>query len=244
MAHIVLTLLRLRCLGVRALLTLVLPLFIAPAAAGQAPNEVTYAKHVAPIIQQKCQVCHQPNSIGPMPLTNYEEVVKAARRIKGRVVARVMPPWHIDKNVGIRDFKNDRSLTDEQIETIVRWVDNGTPLGDPRDMPPAPVFPDPTGWQLEKDFGKPDLILKSPPFTLAARTPGLEYDFAQLTTAAAEIVRRRWPDKGARPDGTSEVILVADADIPYHVVVATMDAVRQHPDGTLLFPDVLFSTGL
>ena len=170
MAHIVLTLLRLRCLGVLALATLALPLVAAPVARGQAPNEITYTKHVAPIIQQKCQVCHQPNSIGPMPLTSYEEVVKAARRIKGRVVARVMPPWHIDKNVGIRDFKNDRSLTDEQIETIVRWVDNGTPLGDPRDMPPAPVFPDPTGWQLEKDFGKPDLILKSPPFTLAART--------------------------------------------------------------------------
>jgi hypothetical protein len=157
-------------LGVLALATLALPLVAAPVARGQAPNEITYTKHVAPIIQQKCQVCHQPNSIGPMPLTSYEEVVKAARRIKGRVVARVMPPWHIDKNVGIRDFKNDRSLTDEQIETIVRWVDNGTPLGDPRDMPPAPVFPDPTGWQLEKDFGKPDLILKSPPFTLAART--------------------------------------------------------------------------
>lgn len=149
---------------------LVLLAFSAPSAAGQAPNDITYAKDVAPIIQQKCQVCHQPNSIGPMPLTNYEEVTKAARRIRARVAARVMPPWHIDKTVGIRDFKNDRSLTDEQIAAIMRWVDAGTPLGDPRDLPPAPSFPDPTGWQLEKDFGKPDLILKSPPYTLAART--------------------------------------------------------------------------
>src|SRR5688572_21565415 len=160
---------RLRRLGVRVLMTAALPLFASTTAA-QVPNEITYAKHVAPIIQQKCQVCHQPNSIAPMSLTSYEEVVKAARRIKTRVAARVMPPWHIDKNVGIREFKNDRSLTDAQIETIVRWVDSGTPLGDPRDMPPAPTFPDPTGWQLEKDFGKPDLILKSPPYTLAART--------------------------------------------------------------------------
>ena len=161
---------RLRHLDVSLRATLVLSLAVGPAAVGQVPNEVTYAKHVAPIIQQKCQVCHQPNSIGPMPLTNYEEVSKAARRIKARVSARLMPPWHIDRNVGIRDYKNDRSLSDEQIETIVRWVDNGTPLGDPHDMPPAPTFPDPTGWQLAKDFGKPDLILKSPPFTLAART--------------------------------------------------------------------------
>src|SRR5215211_2641298 len=102
---------RLRASGTRALTTLVLPVLTASSALGQAPNEVTYAKHVAPIIQQKCQVCHQPNSIAPMPLTSYEEVVKAARRIKGRVVARVMPPWHIDKTVGIRDFKNDSTIT-------------------------------------------------------------------------------------------------------------------------------------
>ena len=170
MVHIVPRLPRLCRRGVRTLKSLGLPVFVATSLAGQAPNEVTYARHVAPIIQQKCQVCHQPNSIGPMSLTSYEEVTKVARRIKARVAARVMPPWHIDKTVGIRDFKNDRSLTDEQIETIVRWVDNGTPLGDPRDMPPAPTFPDPPGWQLEKDFGKPDLILKSPPYTLAART--------------------------------------------------------------------------
>ena len=150
--------------------SLVVLALAARSAPGQAPNDVTYAKDVAPIIQQKCQVCHQPNSIGPMPLTNYEEATKAARRIRAKVAARLMPPWHIDKTVGIRDFKNDRSLTDDQIETIVRWVDGGTPLGDPHDLPPAPTFPDPTGWQLEKDFGKPDLILKSPPYTLAART--------------------------------------------------------------------------
>jgi hypothetical protein len=159
-----------RCRPSASAAVLVFLAFAVRSAAGQTPNEITYATDVAPIIQQKCQVCHQPNSIGPMPLTSYEEVAKAARRIKTKVAARVMPPWHIDKTVGIRDFKNDRSLTDEQIATIIRWVDGGTPLGDPRDLPPAPSFPDPTGWQLEKDFGKPDLVLKSPPYTLAART--------------------------------------------------------------------------
>ena len=191
---------RLRRPGARALTTLVLSAFAASLASGQAPNDVTYAKHVAPIIQQKCQVCHQPNSIAPMSLTSYEEVVKAARRIKTKVAARVMPPWHIDKNVGIREFKNDRSLTDEQIETIVRWVDNGTPLGDPRDMPPAPTFPDPTGWQLEKEFGKPDLVLKSPPYTLAARTqdkwfrPVTETGLTEPRWARAIEIRPSFPN--------------------------------------------------
>ena len=54
-----------------------------------------------------------------------------------------MPPWHIDKTVGIREFKNDRSLTDEEIETIVGWVDGGALPGDPKDMPPPMQFPIP-----------------------------------------------------------------------------------------------------
>jgi hypothetical protein len=133
-------------------------------------DEITYAKHVAPILQQKCQLCHQPNSIAPISLLTYQDAVKYARRIKARVVSRVMPPWHIDKTIGIQQFKNDRSLSDAQIETIVRWVDSGTPLGDPNDMPPAVRFPDPDRWQLAEKFGEPDLVIRSKPYTLAART--------------------------------------------------------------------------
>ena len=139
----------------------------APAPSGQAP---TFTKDVAPIFQQKCQVCHQPNSIAPMSLITYEEARKFATRIRSRVRARVMPPWHIDKTIGVREFKNDRSLTDQQIETIASWVDAGAPQGDPKDMPPPVTFPDPTGWQLAEQFGEPDLVIKSPPYTLAART--------------------------------------------------------------------------
>lgn len=138
--------------------------------AQQPTAPVTFTKDVAPILQQKCQECHQPDSIGPMPLLNYDDARKHARRIKAKVSARIMPPWHIDRTVGIREFKNDRSLTDEEIDTIVRWVDLGTPRGDPRDLPP-PVAPRaPAGWQLSSAFGQPDLIVKSPPYTLAAHT--------------------------------------------------------------------------
>lgn len=140
------------------------------AAAGRTGEPVTFTKDVASILQQKCQVCHQPNSIAPMSLLNYEDARKYAKQIRSRVDDRVMPPWHIDKTIGIQEFKNDRSLTDEQVDTIVSWVDAGMPLGDPKDMPPPAVFPDPTGWQLTKQFGEPDLVLKSPPYTLAART--------------------------------------------------------------------------
>ncbi len=133
-------------------------------------EKITYAKHVAPILQEKCQVCHQPNSLAPMSLLTYRDVIKEAKSIKAKVESRVMPPWHIDTTVGIQEFQNDRGLTDEEIETIVRWVDAGTPFGDRSDLPPRVEFPDPNRWQLADRFGEPDLIIKSEPFTLAART--------------------------------------------------------------------------
>jgi hypothetical protein len=140
------------------------------APSANAPEPVTFTKHVAPILQQKCQACHQPNSIAPMPLITYEDAREFARPIKTRVAARVMPPWHIDRNLGIREFKNERGLTDTEIDTIVRWVDAGMPRGDAKDLPAPIRFPDPADWQLAKDFGPPDLVIKSPPYTLAPRT--------------------------------------------------------------------------
>ena len=136
----------------------------------QAAGAVTFAKDVAPILQQKCQVCHQPNSIGPMSLLTYEDARKYARRIKTKVSDRLMPPWHIDKTVGIQQFKNDRSLTDREVDTIVRWVDEGTAAGDPKDMPPAIDLRPSDEWQFAPLYGKPDLVIKSPSYTLAART--------------------------------------------------------------------------
>jgi hypothetical protein len=134
------------------------------------PGGITFTRDVAPVLQQKCQVCHQPNSIGPMPLLTYEDAREYADKIKRKVSQRLMPPWHIDRTIGVQEFKNDRSLSDAQIATLVGWVDAGTPLGDPKDMPPPATFPDPLGWQFAKEFGAPDLVIKSEPYTLAAQT--------------------------------------------------------------------------
>ncbi len=132
---------------------------------------MTFAKNVAPILQQKCQVCHSPNSIAPMSLLTYDDAKKYARGIKNKVSDRLMPPWHMDKTVGIQEFKNDRSLSDAEIATIVRWVDQGTPMGNPKDLPPPATFPDPrAAGNSRSSYGEPDLVLKSPPYTLAART--------------------------------------------------------------------------
>src|ERR1051326_6392880 len=87
----------------------------------------TFAKDVALIFQEKCQECHRPNTAAPMSLVTYEEPRPWAKAIRQRVITRNMPPWHLDKTVGIQHFANDRSLTDEQIATVVAWVDAGAP---------------------------------------------------------------------------------------------------------------------
>src|ERR1044071_8504586 len=110
-------------------------------AQGAAKAAPTFSKDVAPIFQDKCEACHRPDSIAPMSLRTYAEVRPWARSIRARVADRQMPPWSIDRTVGIQKFKNDRSLSDEQVDTIVRWVDAGAPQGDPKDMPVPRTWP-------------------------------------------------------------------------------------------------------
>src|SRR5262245_55974066 len=144
----------------------------APARAADASvsNPPTFSKDVAPIFQAKCQECHQPNSIAPMSLITFAEARPWARGIKARVAARQMPPWHIDRSVGVQKFKNDMSLSDDQIDTIVRWVDGGAPQGDPKDMPPPKPLVTDNEWKAVRDgFGPPDLVIKSEPYTMPAQ---------------------------------------------------------------------------
>lgn len=172
-----------------------------PATAVRGQEGVTYAKDVAPILQEKCQVCHQPNSVAPMSLLTYEQARLYAPLIKVKVEARVMPPWHINRTVGIQDFQNDRGLSDEQIATIVRWVDAGAPFGDQSDLPPPVEFPDPNRWQLADQFGEPDLIVKSEPYTLAAQTQDKWF----RPVVETGLTERRWVRaiemKPSYPDG-------------------------------------------
>jgi hypothetical protein len=129
----------------------------------------TFTKDIAPILQAKCQDCHRPGQIAPMSLLTYQDARPWARDIKKRVVQRTMPPWFIDKSVGIQHFANDNSLTDDQIAKIAEWVDNGAPQGDPKDMPAPKVWTDDGGWKLEKVLGRPpDMVIEGPDYTVKA----------------------------------------------------------------------------
>ena len=152
--------------GAAASAVLVFPVVAAAQSAKPTP---TFTKDVARIFQEKCESCHRPDSIAPMSLVTYEETRPWARSIKNRVAARQMPPWHIDKTIGIQHYQNDRSLSDDQIDTIVRWVDGGAPKGDMKDMPPAVKWADDNVWNFAPIFGgPPDLVVKSPAYTQKA----------------------------------------------------------------------------
>ena len=147
---------------------------VAPvAAAGQAPadEQVTFTKDIAPILQRSCQRCHRPDSLAPMSLIDYEEVRPWARSMKYRTGLRdkpgAMPPWYVEKDIGIQQFKNDPSLSDEEIAKIAAWADSGAPQGDPADLPPPVAFIDVNEWEI----GEPDLVVSSPSVEVKGDAP-------------------------------------------------------------------------
>jgi hypothetical protein len=161
----------------------------APSAAAELnANPPVFTKDVAPILQEKCEVCHRVGEMAPMPLVTYEQVRPWAKAIRERVVSRQMPPWHLDKTVGIQKYQNDMSLSDRQIDTLARWVDAGAPRGDVRLMPPPKQWPASDGWQLTRELGPPDLVIKSEPYTMPAK--GQDVWFKPLTPIG--LTEPRW----------------------------------------------------
>ena len=175
----------------------------------------TFAKDVAPILQKSCQTCHHQGTSAPLSLMTYEEVRPWARSIRQRVAARDMPPWHLDKTVGIRHYKNDRSLSDAEIATIVRWVDNGAPQGNPADMPAPLTFRSEGDWFI----GEPDLKVTTPnDFVMYPTGPDWWIDqFADV-----QLTEDRWIK--------SMEIKPSNPKVVHHVVVYAIEP--DAPEGT------------
>jgi hypothetical protein len=164
---------RMRTAAAPGLAALALTVLVSPAAAAgqRSTDEVTFSRDIAPILQRSCQKCHRPDSVAPMSLISYDEVRPWARSIKNRTALRdqpgVMPPWYIERNIGIQQFKDDPSLSEEEIAMIADWVDRGAPEGDPADMPTPPAFVDVDQWEI----GQPDLIVLSEPISVPGSRP-------------------------------------------------------------------------
>src|SRR5580658_9072620 len=114
-------------------------------------SPVTFNKDVLPILQKNCQGCHRPGELAPMSFLTYSDTRPWAKAMKQAVLSKKMPPWFAEKG----HFANDRTLSQEQVDTLVSWADNGAPEGDAKDKPAPRTFQD--GWNI-----KPDMIVEMP----------------------------------------------------------------------------------
>jgi hypothetical protein len=157
-----------------------------PARAAGVPDQVTFTKHIAPILQRSCQNCHRPDGVAPMSLVTYEDARPWARAMKQRTgigpKAGVMPPWYVEKNIGIQQFHNDPSLSEDEIATIAKWADTGAARGDLADMPPPKQWPDGRAWAI----GTPDLIVKTNDILVKGNAPDWWGEIPSIPTGLTE----------------------------------------------------------
>jgi hypothetical protein len=164
------------------------------AAATNAPT-VTFARDVAPILQKNCQACHRPGEAAPFSLLTYDQARPWAKAMKEAVLLKKMPPWFADPHYG--KFSNDRSLAQKDLDTLVAWAEAGTPLGDPKDLPPPVDFVE--GWSIPK----PDIIYELPhPYQIPA-SGTIEY---QKVVVPSGFTEDKWVQFAeARPDDRARV---------------------------------------
>lgn len=140
--------------------------FQAQVSAQNTDEQITYNGHVGRIINENCVVCHREGGIGPMQFGSYELVRPWAPLIQMRVANREMPPYAYDHGVGIQDLEGDWRLEQEEIDTIVAWVNQGSALGDPDITVAMPEMNDPSEWNFVNQFGEPDVVIASIPMDI------------------------------------------------------------------------------
>jgi mono/diheme cytochrome c family protein len=131
-------------------------------------DSVTYSGHVARIINENCVVCHREGGIGPMELSSYEQVRPWAPLIQMKVANREMPPYAYDHDIGNQNLQGDWRLSEQDIDTVVAWVNQGSPLGNLEELPPPPALRDVDDWNFAEQLGQPDIVLASNPIDVPA----------------------------------------------------------------------------
>jgi mono/diheme cytochrome c family protein len=159
------------------------------------PREPTFTKDVAPVMFANCSGCHRPGGIGPMSLLTYEDAKTHAADIRDAVAGGVMPPWHAEAPRGT--FANDRRLADSERDAILRWIDAGTPLGKPSDLPAQPVFEG--SWTI----GTPDVVVSMPADFEVPATGEVRYQYFE---APSGLTEDRWVQAIEILPGAREVV--------------------------------------
>ena len=162
-----------------AALTLTVLVMTAILMAGTSPAATpTFSKEVAPILYKNCASCHRPGEIAPMSLLTYENARPWARAIREQVALGNMPPWHAAAPRGT--FSNDRRLSEQDKDTLIRWADAGAPKGDSKDLPPIPKFVE--GWEI----GTPDAVISMPKDFEVPASGTVAYQFFEAPTNFTE----------------------------------------------------------
>ena len=161
-------------------------------------GQITYTKHVSRILQKNCQECHRPGQVAPMSLLTFDDALAWSDTIREVISEGRMPPWNADPRYG--KFSNDRRLSPEDKETLLTWLDNGTPRGEDKDLPSPRQFPE--GWSI----GTPDMIVQMPkPFEVPAKAPpgGIPYQYLTVDPGFKED---RWVQRAEVHAGAPSVV--------------------------------------
>lgn len=177
---------------------------ITPALDAEPPAKPTYSKDIAPIFRSRCESCHRPGEVAPMSLVTYDGVRPWLRSIRNEVRSRSMPPWHADPKHG--SFVNDPSLSEQELATILEWIEAGAPEGDPSDLPPPGEWVE--GWRI----GEPDAVFEIPEPFLVPATGVVPYKYFLVPTNYKED---RWIVRADARPGNREVV--------HHIIVFVLD---------------------
>ena len=168
-------------------------------------EQISYTDTIAPILQEKCVVCHTEGGLGPWAMSSYEMVRGFAPMMREVIRTKRMPPWHADPHIGV--WKNDKSLSIEQTQTLVHWIEAGTPRGEGEDP-----LKDLTIARVEWPLGEPDLILDIPEYTIPA-SGVVDYKFPRLANPLDQGV---WVKAATVIPGNREVV--------HHILAGSIDA--------------------
>jgi len=163
--------------------------------AASVPSQITFNKDVLSILQKRCQGCHRPGEVAPMSLLTYRDARPWAKAIREAVLTRKMPPWFADPHYG--KFSNDRSLTNNEIATLVSWVDGGAREGDPKDAPSPIEWVD--GWSI----GKPDAVFEMPRDFDVPAAGTVEYQYIVIPSG---FTRDTWVQAAEARPGNRQLV--------------------------------------
>ena len=171
----------------------------------QSHEQISYSETIAPMLQEKCVVCHTEGGLGPWAMNDYTMVRGFAPMIREVVRTKRMPPWHADPHIGV--FKDDKSISVEETQTLVHWIEAGAPRGNG----PDPLA-DSKIAQVDWPLGEPDLVLDMPKYTIPA-SGVVEYKYPRLQNPLDVGVWVR-----------AATVLPGDREVVHHILAGSIDA--------------------